>query len=145
MANADPPEADNNEIDTTSAEKKKVAVELWKHHSSFFFRELQTASFVEAAVLAGWYSLCPQEEWLAVAVLVLGTMLLFVLSLMLRRHAQHIRAFKKAAGDFLPDVPGPFLGLSGRRLGFWTPVFLGVVNLLLAFLTCFRIVGCTPE
>jgi hypothetical protein len=113
-----------------NANIQQAALNIWIEQSKLLWSRLQTASVIEGATLAGWYQvrtvgLLPQ------IVLVFGTLLLFILALIMRRDVAYLCAAKRKAGDLLP-CPPECCGMSGRRLALLAISLLIIGNLLLA-------------
>jgi len=76
---------------------------------------------------------------LAVAVMIFGTILLMLIFLMLRRHAQHAKEFRYEAGeDAIPEPVPPWLCLRSDSIEISLPVLLAIFNLILCCMVGFR-------
>jgi hypothetical protein len=119
-------------------------VELWINHNRFSWEQVRVLPFVEAAILAGAYALYRDAELLLAAiVLVFGTLVLFLLFLLLCRHFQHLKAFRDAAGRAIPKPDEPLFCLHSDWIAKWLPVLLIVLNLVLLGVGWYQKMGLT--
>lgn len=119
--------------------KPDDAVSFWQAQSKLMWSRVQTTSVIEAGTLTGWYKVWEdQHPYLGVAILLLGTGILFIVSLLMRRDSQYMDACERVAGDRMPSPSPPLLGLSGRRIAVALPLLLAIINVVLSFTTiCF--------
>lgn len=93
---------------------------------------VQTASVIEGGVITGWYALQCKTHEVGAIILFLGTFLLVVTSLLMRRDAQYMTACEKTLKGSFPRPEKPLFGLSGRMLAVSILVLLALCNAVLA-------------
>jgi len=115
------------------------AIKLWQEESKLMWSRIQTVSVLEAGVLTGWYKLCEtNQSLLAKALLIVGSLLMFIIGILMHRDAQYMKACEDAAGDNFPKPQKPCLHISGRWIAIGIIFILTVCNLLLLIQThCF--------
>ncbi len=112
---------------------KEEAATFFLEESRLMWNRVQTATAIEAGALAGWYKVWTDKQFnLSIILLIVGAVLLFGVSLLMKRDAQYMDCCEKIAGDKLPTPEKAFLGLKGRRMAVLFPGVLGVGNILLA-------------
>lgn len=111
------------------ATNKDLIVQLWISHNQFFWQQVRALPFVEAVILAGAYKLITDgERGFAIAVLVIGAFLFILISLMMNRHRQHLKVFRDAAGDAIPNPGTPFLCLRSDWMAVSISLLLALLN-----------------
>ncbi len=108
-------------------------LELYMKQSEFFWKYQQTVSLVELAAFAGWYKLFKGSDYfLAMGALILGSIVLFVLFLIILRAAQYLNALRKSALKALPsDLQQPLLHIKSSHIGIAIPIICIVFNIAL--------------
>lgn len=110
-------------------------IELWKKQSELFWRTVYSVPVVGIAIFAGWYALQGKHQTdLSHYLIYAGIAIMLLQTVILRRMAQYLNAFRRAAGDLIPDVPNALLGLSGYRLGTLVPIILIVLLVFMRFM-----------
>ena|SRR3990167_3217774 len=110
------------------------AVSFWQAESKLMWSRIQTASAIEAGTLAGWYKIRADKHLgPAVAILIVGAILLVIVSLLMKRDSQYMDACEKIAGSRIPKPAPPLFGLSGRLIAVGLPLLLAICNIILAF------------
>jgi hypothetical protein len=106
--------------------------ELWRFHSGQMWSRVQTASVIEGGVITGWYALHCKTHGMGAIILFLGTFLLIVTSLLMRRDAQYMTACERKLKGAFPKPEKPLFGLSGRLLAVTILIMLALGNAVLA-------------
>lgn len=111
------------------ATNKDLAVQLWISHNQFLWQQVRAIPFVEAVILAGGYKLRTDNELgFAIAVLAAGVFMFVLIALMMNRHRQHVKTFREAAGDAIPDPGIPLLCLRSDWIAVSIPLLLALLN-----------------
>jgi len=111
------------------------AVAFWQFQSKLMWSRIQTATVIEAGVLGGWYQLWRANySRLAVAILVLGAVLLLVVSLLMHRDSQYMKTCETRAGERIPKPGTPILKVTGRQIAVLAPLSLAICDVVLVFM-----------
>ncbi len=108
-------------------------LELYMRQSEFFWKYQQAVALVELAVFAGWYKLFKGSDYfLAMGTLILGSIILFILFLIILRASQYLYALRRPALKALPsDLERPLLSLRSSYIGIAIPIVCVVFNIAL--------------
>lgn len=94
---------------------------------------VQTVTAIEGGTLAAWYKVWTDKHFcLSIVLPLVGAVLLFGVWMLMKRDAQYMDCYQKIAGDKIPIPEEPYLGFSGRQMARWFPLFLIIVNIVLA-------------
>jgi len=133
--------------------KQDQIVSLWINHTNLLWSRLQTASAIEAGVLAAAYQIHDLHKYWASILLIVAVLLLIGVLLLMTRDVQHLDAFKKSSddGNAIPAPPenlsildvhktwkipdGGIRRIGGRHIGFAMIVVLIVLDIIAAW--CF--------
>jgi hypothetical protein len=109
-------------------------LDLYMRQSEFMWRFQQTVAMVEIGVFSGWYVLYKNNNFmLAIALLVVGTIILGILALIIHRTSQYLNSLREPAMKEIPSLlPRPFLGIKSYQIAIAIPILLMSFNVLLA-------------
>jgi hypothetical protein len=103
------------------------AVKFWLEESKLMWSRVQTVSALEAATVGGWYA-TKSDPNLGLAIMGVGTFLMLLICLLMKRDAQFMHACQAIAGDKMPPVAKPLFGLRGRHIAVIIPIVLVLAN-----------------
>lgn len=107
---------------------------LWQFQSKLMWSRIQTSAVIEAAVIGGWYQTWnTSRSALSIAILLLGAFLLLIVSILMHRDGQYMTAYETIAGNRIPKIKKPFLGIKGHCIAVFIPSFLAIANIVLVF------------
>jgi hypothetical protein len=126
--------------------RDKLRMSAWLHQMSAVWGMHRYAAMVEAACLSGWYFLSDKgDHSLAAALLLVGSTLLYMMIITIRRQSQMLNNFNRdlvESGVFHSEYPDPIGLLGGRK---WPFLAHQLARLFVAFLIMlnFVLIGVT--